>query len=168
MITIDLPKLNDTPLIPYVKSGVQIYHLVEWIIAQIGPVSITATTFSVAEEFLRAMFRLKKEGKVTELNILCDLKAAQKTMKINELMRNVCDNVFMGENHSKIVLLQSENARVAIVTSQNQTRGNRYEGGIITSDEEVYDVLYYQVSEIIATKSIVWRKGQPLPQSMKV
>ena len=64
MKEVSLPSLKENAIIPLMDSGVQIYHIIESIIAQVGPVEITATTFSVAEEFLRAMFRLKKEGKV--------------------------------------------------------------------------------------------------------
>lgn len=167
MKKIELPLLANWETVPFLRNDIQIYHLVEWVIDQVGPVNINATTFSVAEEFLRAMFRLRKEGKVKELNILCDLKAAQKTAKINTLLRNVADNVYLGENHSKIVLLQAENARVCIVTSQNQTRGNRWEGGIITTSELVYDSMFNKITEIIATNSVVWRKGEAMPDKIK-
>lgn len=166
MKIVELPLLRNNRIVPFLRNDLQIYHLVEWVIEQVGPVNINATTFSVAEEFLRAMHRLRREGKVKELNILCDLKAAQKTAKINTLLRNVADNVYMGENHSKIVLLQAENARVCIITSQNQTRGNRWEGGIITTDEMVYDSMFNKIADIIANNAVVWRKGEAMPEKI--
>lgn len=166
MKNLQLPKLKDYPIIPFMDSGVQIYHLIEWIIEQVGPVSITATTFSVAEEFLRAMHKLKRENKVTDLTILCDLKSAQKTAKINTLLRNIANNVYLAENHSKVVLLQAADICVSIVTSQNQTRGNRTEGAIITTDENTYEYFFGKVSDLIMNKAILWRCGEPLPQSL--
>lgn len=164
MKEVSLPSLKENAIIPLMDSGVQIYHIIESIIGQVGPVEITATTFSVAEEFLRAMFRLKKEGKVKSLDILCDLKSAEKTARINNLLRNIADNVYLAENHSKVVLLQAEGCCVSIVTSQNQTRGNRTEGAIITTDEGVYQYFADYITDMIANDAVLWRSGEPLPK----
>lgn len=165
MKTIELPLIHNTPIIPFMDSGVQIYHIIEAVIRQVGPVSITATTFSVAEEFLRAMHKLKHEGKVTDLTILCDLKSAQKTAKINTLLRNIADYVYLAENHSKVVLLQAADMCVSIVTSQNQTRCNRMEGAIITTDASTYEYFFGKISDLITNKAVLWRNGEPLPQT---
>lgn len=166
MKTIELPKLESHPIIPFMDAGTQIYHIIDAVIEQVGPVSIIATTFSVAEEFLRAMFSLKKAGKVLDLNILCDLKSAKKTAKINTLLRNIADNVYLCENHSKVVLMQAADTCVSIVTSQNQTRGNRMEGTIITTDVNTYEYFFGKVSDVIINKSILWRSGEPLPETL--
>ncbi len=37
------------------------------------------------------------------------------------------DEVYLSENHSKVILIQNARWQVSICTSQNQTRGNRVE-----------------------------------------
>ena len=56
-------------------------------------------------------------------------------------MHSVCDEVILAQNHSKVVILDAQAISVAIVTSQNQTRGDRFEAGIITTDHRTVSLL---------------------------
>ena len=151
---------------PFFSAGIQVYQIIDWVVSQTGPVHVMNTTFSVAEEFLRAVFRLKNKGLIISSIEVADLKSAAKTAKINDLLRAVFDKVYLAENHSKVVLLYNEKIKVAIITSQNQTRGNRHEAGIITTDGEIFSQLFDEISKMIESKSVKWSKGEPLPQTL--
>lgn len=69
------------------------------------------------------------------------MRAARKTSSLDNLMHNVCDEVILAQNHSKVVILDAPVVDVAIVTSQNQTRGDRFEAGIITTDYRTVSLL---------------------------
>lgn len=155
-IQLDIARLEKGDTVPFMRSGVQIYHLIEKITEQTGPVMVCATTFSVAEEFLRSMLRLKKAGTVKRLEIVADLKSAAKTVKINDLLKGVADAVFMAENHSKVVLMFNDEYRIVIITSQNQTRGNRTEAGVIYRDDDVFDFFMKSVDDL-KSSSVVWK-----------
>ena len=86
--------------------------------------------------------------------MLADLKASRKTVNLYTFISNVFDDVYLAENHSKVILLANDKWHVSICTSQNQTRGNRTESGIITTDRKVYDTLFSRFSEIINNKAI--------------
>lgn len=129
-----LMPLAQCVLQPYFSNGIQLADVIEWIIAQTGPVDIAISTFSTSEEFLRRLARLKSRGEISGCSLFCDLRAARKTMALYHFIKSVFERVHLCENHSKVVILSNPLHRVAVVTSQNQTRGDRYEAGVITTD----------------------------------
>lgn len=87
--------------------------------------------------------------------MLTDLKASRKTVNLYTFISNVFDNVYLAENHSKVILIRNSKWMVSICTSQNQTRGNRTESGMITTDPRVYLDLQEQFSKIVNTNAIL-------------
>ena len=146
--------MSDAPLQAYLDNRLQLFDVLEQILDQTGSAAVYVSTFSTSEEFLRRMFYLKKKKKVSHATLLADLKAAKKTVNLSQFMSTVFDDVYLGENHSKILLICNENWRVSVVTSQNQTRGNRTECGMISTDAAIFETLLTQYSEIINHKSI--------------
>lgn len=119
---------------PYFSNSMQLADVIEWVLNQTGPAHLQISTFSTSEEFLRRLFRLKKKGRILSCSMFCDLRAARKTVSLYHFIKSVFDRVFLCENHSKVLILSNDAFNVAVVTSQNQTRGNRFEAGIITTD----------------------------------
>ena len=119
---------------PYFGRTAQLSDYIDWALDQIGPASMAVSTFSVSEQFLRWLHRARSSGRISWCSLVCDLRAARKTASLDCLMRSVCDEVIFAQNHSKVVILGARGVDVAIVTSQNQTRGDRFEAGIITTD----------------------------------
>lgn len=126
---------------PYFSNRIQLADLIEWVLSQTGPAEIIISTFSTGEEFLRRMDRLKQSGIVRSCSMFCDLRAARKTVALYQFIKSVFDAVYLCENHSKVVLISNDAWNVAIVTSQNQTRGDRYEAGIISTDVYSFNFL---------------------------
>lgn len=150
-----LKPLGICPVQPYISKDIQLADLIEWIVNQIGRADIVISTFSTSEEFLRRMHHLKKEGKVLHCELICDLRAARKTITLKHFMQSSFDRVYLSQNHSKVVLLSSGDNQVAIVTSQNQTRGDRYEAGIITSDKFTFNQLQAGLHECSANSILI-------------
>ena len=71
-------------------------------------------------------------------------------------MVQAIDNIFLTDNHSKLILIESDSdpMRVAIITSQNLTRGNRHESAIITTDQEVYATLLHSFQDMMTNHSV--------------
>ena len=153
MIDVGLKPLLLFPVQPYLSQNIQIYHVIDSILHQIGPAELINTTFSVSEEFCRAIYRLKKEGLITSAIEVADFKAAAKTVRINGFMASVFDEAYLAEIHAKVVLLRNDRYAVSVVTSQNQTRGNRFECGIITTDASAYAFLETAVRDIIRCRA---------------
>lgn len=131
---LELIALEECGTQPYFSNVVQLMDIVDWILDQTGPADIMISTFSTSEEFVRRLWRMKARGRVLSCSMFCDLRAARKTAGLYTFIRNVFDAVALCENHSKALLITNSSHCVAVVTSQNQTRGDRYECGIITTD----------------------------------
>lgn len=147
--------LSSTPLQAYLDNRIQLFDIIEKILSETGPAEIYISTFSTSEEFLRRIFRLRRTGLLTKATMLTDLKASRKTVNLYSFISNVFDYVYLAENHSKVILIRNSKWMVSICTSQNQTRGNRTESGMITTDPRVYLDLQEQFSKIVNTNAIL-------------
>ncbi len=145
---LNLVKFENRPLQAYFSNTTQLADVIASILEHIGKAEIVISTFSTSEEFLRRIWRLREEGKITSASLFCDLKAARKTVHLYKFITSVFDTVYLAENHSKVVLLGNNRYKVAIVTSQNQTRGNRFECGVISSSRELYNQLAQGFAEM--------------------
>lgn len=149
-----LKPLSKAPLQAYLDDRVQLFDVIEKILREIGPSEVYISTFSTSEEFLRRIFRLKQEGLITYATLWTDLKAAKKTVNLYRFISQVFDEVNLGENHSKVVLFRSKNRCVSVCTSQNQTRGNRAESGMISTSPELFESLLKRYLHFSNHKSI--------------
>lgn len=143
----------------HLTDRVQLADVLKWILDQTGQADIAITSFSIAEEFLRRLVYLKREGLVKSLNIVLDLKATNKTMMLWPMIKQVVEKCYLTENHSKILLVGGKELKVTVITSQNLTRGNRYESIYITTDGGIYEYMSGRVTELI-TKSIPFNEIQ--------
>ena len=224
-----------SPLCPnqtqcYLTNTIQVADIIEWVIPQMKcSVRIFQTSFSISEEFLRRLFFIKRRLPVTDISLLLDFKATNKTLSLWSFITQTIPHVYLADNHSKIILIQpnEHNANgdvgalargndtkhcgddtpscrsgrktrltipcpgdvgalargdtnnttnvkpttcnqqreatnatphtppaVAIITSQNLTRGNRHESAIITTDPSVFATLYTQYHDLVQNHSV--------------
>lgn len=139
----------------YLTNALQLADIIEWILQQVGKAEIWQTSFSISEEFLRRLFFIEKSGKVSEFNLVLDHKATNKTLKLWAFITQVIGKIYLADNHSKILLVEGEDGRhVSVITSQNLTRGNRYESAFISTDEAIFRNLHSQVTDLIRNHSV--------------
>ncbi len=149
-----LKPLSTAPLQAYVDNRIQLYDVIEKILKETGPAEIYISTFSTSEEFLRRIYKFRSAKLITKAIMLTDLKASKKTMNLYRFVSMVFDQVYLGENHSKVILIHNDRWSVSVCTSQNQTRGNRVESGMISTDNAIFQSLFVSLSQIIQTKTI--------------
>ena len=139
----------------YLSNAVQVADLLEWILEQVGTAKVWQTSFSISEEFLRRLFFIEKSGRVSEFNLVLDHKATNKTLKLWSFMTQVIERTYLTDNHSKILLVEADSGqKVAVVTSQNLTRGNRHESAFISTEPVIFDTLHAQVTDLINNHSV--------------
>lgn len=154
-VTGGLAPLPERPVQPYFCNNLQIADIIEWTVAQCGRSVLTVSTFSAGEEFLRRLWRLRHSGAVTGCTIICDTRALMKTRLLLTLMSNVADSVLVASNHSKVVLVDGASLSAAIVTSQNLTRGNRMEAGMIIADPDVVSEIRCAMQTLITNSTLI-------------
>ena len=91
---------------------------------------------------------------MTKSVLLADLKASKKTYKLYKEMQQNFDAVYLAQNHSKVVLVQNDEWTVTVISSQNQTYGDRAECTIITTFQEIFFEQYSGFSDIVDNNSI--------------
>lgn len=150
-----LKPLSDVPNQAYLTNALQVADVLEWILQQVGKSKVWQTSFSISEEFLRRLFFIEKGGKVLEFNLVLDHKATNKTLKLWSFICQVMKRTYLADNHSKILLVESEAGdTISVVTSQNLTRGNRHESTFISTDKAIFAALHGQVTDLIQNHSV--------------
>ena len=150
-----LRPLADNPFQAYLSNAVQVADILEWILEQVGTAEIWQTSFSISEEFLRRLFFITKDNRVSRINLVLDHKATNKTLKLWAFITQVIERTYLADNHSKILLVRSEKGdTVSVITSQNLTRGNRDESAFISSSPEIFTNLHAQVNDLITNHSV--------------
>ena len=147
--------LAECPSQAYLSNAIQVADLLEWILEQVGRAKVWQTSFSISEEFIRRLFFIEKSGRVSEFNLVLDHKATNKTQKLWAFMTQVIERTYLTDNHSKLLLVEADSGqKVAVVTSQNLTRGNRHESAFISTDPVVFNTLKTQVDDLIRNHSV--------------
>lgn len=158
-----LKPLSITQTQSYLTDDLQVFDLVEWCASQMpGRVQLYQTSFSISEEYLRRLFFWRKKGRVAGVTLVLDHKALTKSVHLWPFITRTIEKVYLTSNHSKIILIQSDVdnsvdnsvTRVAIVTSQNLTRGNRQESAIITTEPEVFNNLMSDLTQLLRYQSV--------------
>lgn len=150
-----LRPLSDTPCQAYLSNAVQVADILEWILDQVGTSEVWQTSFSISEEFLRRLYFITKDKKVSRINLVLDHKATNKTLKLWAFITQVIERTYLADNHSKILLVKSEAGEtVSVITSQNLTRGNRHESAFISTDSVIFATLKAQVDDLITNHSV--------------
>lgn len=149
-----LKPLAEAPTQAYLSDRLQVADVLLWILEQTGPAAVRLSSFSISEEFLRRMFFIRRDGLVTSLQIILDFKATNKTLKLWPFIAQTVEHCYLAANHSKLLLVEGGEHKVAVVMSQNLTRGNRYECGFISSDPAVFDGLSKQFDYITSRQSL--------------
>lgn len=128
--------------------------LLGWLLPQTGPADVWVSSYSTSEPFLNGFYLLRQKGLIRHSAILLDQRAARKTLQLERLLDAALDHVFLGQNHSKLLLLRSKGMAVAVITSQNQTYGARAESTIITTNPQVFEVLMQQFVDICSNGAV--------------
>lgn len=148
-----LKPLSRCPLQSYLGKGLHTLGLLGWILDQTGRADVYVSTFSTSDAFLRGFFNLRKKGLIGHSVLLADLKASNKTVKLYREMQCCFDSVYLTMNHSKVVLVQNDSHLVTVISSQNQTYGDRAECTIVTTDQEVFLQQYSGLKDLIDKES---------------
>lgn len=132
----------------HLGNGLHTLGLLSWILSQTGKADVCVSTFSTSDEFCSGFWRLRKRNLIGSASLVADLKATRKTMQLASLMQRCFDSVYLCMNHSKVVLVKNDRYAVTVVTSQNQTYGDRAECTVITTDPTAYGSVLSGLQEL--------------------
>lgn len=150
-----LRPVREKPIQAYFGQGLHTLGLLGWLLPQMGLSDVWVSSYSTSEAFLSGFYLLRQKRLVRHSAILLDQRAARKTLHLEQLLDAAFEHVFLGQNHSKLLLIHNAIGEcVSVVTSQNQTYGARAESTIISTDHGVFDVLMEQFIDICGDGAI--------------
>lgn len=138
----------------YLSDRLQVADILDWILKQTGPADVRMSSFSISEEFLRRIFFIRKSKLIRSLHVVLDFKATNKTLILWPFIRQTVEHCHLAPNHSKILLVSNDSWHVAVIMSQNLTRGNRFESACVSTDSRVFASLDDQLSYLITRQSV--------------
>lgn len=108
----------------HLGTGLHTLGLLGWILKQTGRADVYVSTFSTSDAFLSGFLRLRRRKLINNATLVADLKVARKTVQLYRLMQSCFDHVFLGQNHSKIVLVNrlTQNSTFNILYASSQSR----------------------------------------------
>ena len=71
----------------YLGKSMQIYNVLEWILEQTGKAHITIISFSISEEFIRKVYRLRNKDLIQDVKVDCDELKADISNKYSEVSK---------------------------------------------------------------------------------
>lgn len=149
-----LRPMDGCPIQSFLGRGVHTLGVLGWILEQTGRAEVYISTFSTSDAFLRGFFNLRKKKLISHAVLLADLKASRKTVMLYRQMQMCFDDIHLCQNHSKVLLVQNDRHLVTVISSQNQTYGDRAESTLITTDQEVFLQQYSGFKELIDSQSV--------------
>lgn len=139
-----LQPIENMPLQAYFGTGLHTLGLLGWLLRQTGRADVWVSSYSTSEPFLNGFYLLMQKDLIRHSAILLDQRASRKTLRLEKLLDAAFEHVFLGQNHSKLLLVANEKMTVSVITSQNQTYGARAESTIISTDRQVFNALMEQ------------------------
>ena len=141
--------------IPFWNNGSWSMHqLLEYILTFTGPSKVFLTAFSLSEEPVRKLLLLKEAGQITELRCLFNDQLKRFKTDILLFSSNVADEIRTVPVHAKVILIKGR-FNVMVIGSANLTRNERYEAGVISSDQNAFKQMELSVM-------LTWQFATPL------
>lgn len=97
------------------------------------------SSFSISEEAVRTLLNLKDEGFIDELHCLFDFTVKNHKTGLMFFASNVVDTISISKCHAKIVLIQTNEINLTIISSANLNVNDKKEVSAIFYSKEIFD-----------------------------
>jgi hypothetical protein len=132
--------LDKCPLVHWYSYGDWSMHqLLKALLQKTGPADVLISSYAFSETPTRVIAVLKNDGLIKRLDCVIDSRVETRTAGSMQLLRGICDGLALVATHAKVTLIKSSNMVVTVVGSANYTENKRYEAGIVTTNESVFN-----------------------------
>lgn len=90
------------------------------------------SSFAITEAYIRRIIRNRDQ--VKHITLVLDFTIASRNPRISLFAAKNVDELYLVNNHSKIIYVESGNRKMAAIMSNNATNNHRFEAGIIIQD----------------------------------
>ena len=136
-------------------SDFSMHELLECLLEQTGPAVVRISSFSITEIAIRAFTNLKDRGLITGLKCLFDFTVRQHRLGVLFFAANVITHIALCKCHAKLILIENDEWKVAVVGSANFNVNDKKEVGIISAVHSIYEKFSKKYDEWFAEALIV-------------
>lgn len=91
------------------------------------------SSFAITEAYIRRIIRNRDH--IHHITLILDFTIASRNPQISLFAARNVDELYLVNNHSKIIYVENGERKMAAIMSNNATNNHRYESGIIIQDE---------------------------------
>lgn len=134
----------------YLNQQVQSHNVFDYLLERVGHAErMIISSFAITEAYVRRIIRNRE--RIKKIDLILDFTIASRNPRITMYAAQNVDNLYLVNNHSKIIYVESQGRCLAAVMSNNATNNHRFESGVIISDSqkartfaEAFDLLKQQ------------------------
>lgn len=138
-----ITELNDITIVPGKScllcpgKNTTFHSVLEKILECTGPAELSLASYSVSEQALRVLHRLKSEGQITRLSFLFDRSVRNNKLDLLAFASKFADEIFLEASHIKLALVNNDKFNVAVITTANITDNERWEYYLIAATSDI-------------------------------
>ncbi|NBA74555.1 hypothetical protein GOQ04_03305 [Emticicia sp. ODNR4P] len=115
-----------------------LYQLIVQLIIRANiPANLYFMSWGLSEEPLRAFHKLKEENKLQDIYCILDYRIKERQPTAFQFCSSLATKIGFEKSHAKAVVIEFQDRIYTIIGSQNMTRNNKNEAGIILSNIEL-------------------------------
>lgn len=140
-----ITKLNDITIVPgkscFLCPGknTTFHSVLEKILECTGPAELALASYSVSEQALRVLHRMKSESHITKLSFLFDRSVRNNKLDMLAFAAQFADEIFLDNSHIKLALINNDQHNVVVITTANITENQRWEYYLIAATNELVE-----------------------------
>lgn len=114
-----------------------LHHVIDKLITLTGPADVHIVSYSVSDAALRTLCTLKTKGAIKNLSFILDDSVKKHKLSLCVFASNFSEKVMFTSTHIKLVCIENQSHKIAVLTSANLTENLRSELYEIVSDPEL-------------------------------
>jgi hypothetical protein len=126
----------------FTKGQFSVIDIINHCLDQIGPASLSISTWTAATSDVTTVLELVESGRLTSARWLVDLTFNRRSPELAQRIRKVFgrkDAIRVAQNHAKFVMLGNDAWKIVCRTSMNLNFNPRFENFQLANDPELYD-----------------------------
>lgn len=146
----DIGDIQTDQVKPFFSEGLWSMHdLMIYLLEITGPAKVWLSTFSISEAAIRAILSAVEKKMITEMHCLFDHTIKKNKLSLLYFAWNVIGDITLTDNHSKVMLIENDRWKIAVIGSANMTPNPRKEAGVIFSIQATFDQFKFHLERSI-------------------
>lgn len=131
-----------------------LHDLLPLLLSVTGPANVSVASFSISEEAVRCFMFEQEKGNILNLRCLLDYTMRSHKVDLMLFLEVIADELKTAPNHSKLILIENTDFKIAVVGSANLTPNPRLELAIVFCNSPEFLTLNRIFSE-------AWKNSTP-------